>query len=636
MGGVGEMGKNVKILISCHKASDSLNTEVFQPIQLGCANTDQRLPGMLYDNTGENISAKNPMYCELTAQYWAWKNLDADYYGFCHYRRYFSFSDTHYPEDAFGNVLEKYLDASVIKKYNITDVAVHELTSQYDIITTVRKDVSLIPNYAKSIRQQYAQATLLHPEDMDLLQRIIDEEFPDYSEAAHAHLDGKMTSFCNMYILRKDIFFDYCQWMFAVLDRFCQMRDMSRYSTEALRTPGHLSERLFGIYYLYITRKNPSLKTKELQCVLFEKTQPQEPLKPAFMENSVPVVFAANNNFVPMFAACLQSVIEHTSSDHNYDIVLLQSDVTEDNQATLLKMVSGYPNISLRFFDAGRLLTNYQLKANAHISVETYYRFLIQDVLPDYEKILYLDCDLIANADVAELYETDMTGYMVAAVHDADFLGQINGANMGTKLYVQEKFHMKNPYDYFQAGVLLFNETEMRKAYTLDEWLTFASKPYQYNDQDVLNLYCEGHVKFLDMAWNLITDCDHTRIKNVIVYAPDAIQREYRAAHANPKLIHYAGFMKPWHRPTEDYAQYFWEALRKTPYYEELLYRMADGICYWQIYENNKKLPGIASFGSGKMKDRLKNLCRGIVGIFFPKGSVGRERIKRFFRVKWQ
>ena len=61
---------------------------------------------MLHDDEGENISDKNPMYCELTAQYWAWKNLDADYYGFCHYRRYFNFSDTVYEEDPWGNVLD--------------------------------------------------------------------------------------------------------------------------------------------------------------------------------------------------------------------------------------------------------------------------------------------------------------------------------------------------------------------------------------------------------------------------------------------------------------------------------------------------------------------------------------------------
>ena len=185
---------------------------------------------------------------------------------------------------------------------------------------------------------------------------------------------------------------------------------------------------------------------------------------------------------------------------------------------------------------------------------------------------------------------------------------------------------MQDPYQYFQAGVLLFNEKEMRKAYSLDEWLTFASKPYKYNDQDVLNLYCEGRVKYLDMAWNMITDCDHTRVSNVIVYAPDSIQKEYKKAHENPKLIHYAGFMKPWHRPTEDYANNFWDAASRTPYYEELLFRLMDGVSYWCVFEDRKRhgLRGVATKG--------KKAVRKLADVLFPKGTERRERLKAFLK----
>ena len=593
----------IKILVSCHKETDYIKNEIFQPIQLGCANTDLRMPKMLYDDEGENISALNASYCELTAQYWAWKNMDADYYGFCHYRRYFSFSDKNYDEDPYGNVIEKCIEQSVLEKHGLNDNdKIKALIESYDVITTSRKDLRKMHGNFATVKQQYHAAKLLHGKDLETILDIIDEQYPDYSKAAHEHCNGYTTSFCNMYILRKEIFFEYCEWMFAILREFCKRTDMSRYSTEALRTPGHLSERLFGIYYLHMLEKKPNLKTKELQCVLFEKTDPQEPLKPAFYHNSVPVVFAANNQFVPMFAACLRSVIDHSTLNYNYDIVLLHSDISEENKLILKKMVEGIKNISLRLFDVTHLIVNYNLKANAHISVETYYRFLIQDVLPDYEKILYLDCDLVVNADVAELYQENLDGYMLAAVRDADFLGQINGANKETQKYIKEQFVMKDAYNYFQAGVILFNEKEMRKAYSLEQWLTFASKPYKYNDQDVLNLYCEGKVKFIDMAWNLITDCDHYRVANVIVYAPDSVQKEYKAAHANPKIIHYAGFMKPWHNPTEDYAQYFWDALRRTPFYEEMLCRLIDRKhISWGIYDGNSNL----SF-MGKIVKKIK------------------------------
>ena len=84
---------NIKILIACHKDTALLDSKILIPIQVGASGSARRFEQMLSDDTGDQISAKNPMYCELTAQYWAWKNLEADYYGFFHYRRYLSFSE---------------------------------------------------------------------------------------------------------------------------------------------------------------------------------------------------------------------------------------------------------------------------------------------------------------------------------------------------------------------------------------------------------------------------------------------------------------------------------------------------------------------------------------------------------------
>ena len=618
---------NIKILISCHKEADHPESEILLPIQVGAANARVRFPDMLHDDEGENISDKNPMYCELTAQYWAWKNLDADYYGFCHYRRYFNFSDTVYEEDPWGNVLEDYVDANAAQKYGFDDQTIADLVARYDVITTTRKDLRRMPERFSSVDDQYAKAQKLHAKDLQTIREIIDEKFPAYSLAAKKHCEGHTTSFCNMYILRKEIFADYCAWMFAVLAEFEKRTDMSRYSQEALRTPGHLSERLFGIYYIYLQEQGRTLKTKELQCVLFADTDPQRMLAPAFPENEIPVVFAANNNFVPVAATCIQSVIEHAAPGKNYDLVLLESDVTRENKDILLGMLKGKPNISLRFFNAARLLSGYELKANAHISVETYFRFLIQEILPGCGKVLYLDCDLVAQEDVAKLYETDVEGYLLAAARDPDFLGQINGANPATAAYCKKGLPMKDPYNYFQAGVLLFNTAEMRKAYSLSEWLTFATHPYKYNDQDVLNLYCEGRVKYLDMAWNLITDCDHYRVNNVVVYAPDAVYKEYQKAHAAPKIIHYAGFMKPWHRPDEDLARYFWDYARRTPYYEQLIFRMDTGNA-WHVANGLYRERGLRGFFRG-----ILGLPRRVVDRFLPKGSAGREKLKKIYHI---
>lgn len=295
-------------------------------------------------------------------------------------------------------------------------------------------------------------------------------------------------------------------------------------------------------------------------------------LDPAFSGNGTPVVFAANNAFVPIFAACFQSLIDHSSCENLYDVVLLHTDISKENQDILMQMIAGQTNLSLRLFDVSEIVCAYDLKANAHISVETYFRFLIQSILPGYSKVLYLDCDLIVNADVAQLYREDVNDVLLAAAIDPEIAGRVNGADRITRSYLTGQLNMRDPFAYFQAGVLLINEDEMRKAYTLDQWLSFASVPYKFHDQDVLNKYCEGRVRFLDMSWNLITDCEYTRVSEFVSRAPEAVYEAYRKAHDAPRIIHYAGHLKPWHKPTEDLACYFWQALRKTPYYEAVLY----------------------------------------------------------------
>ena len=79
---------DIRLFVCCHQPSSVPEHPLLYPIQVGAALADTHFPGFLHDDSGENISRKNRVYCELTAQYWAWKNVEADYYGFFHYRRY--------------------------------------------------------------------------------------------------------------------------------------------------------------------------------------------------------------------------------------------------------------------------------------------------------------------------------------------------------------------------------------------------------------------------------------------------------------------------------------------------------------------------------------------------------------------
>lgn len=617
----------IAIFISTHKSIDFPRNASVIPVQTGAVTADFRFADVNHDDEGENISAKNPMYCELTTQYWAWKNIDAEYYGFCHYRRYFDFSDTEHAENPYGEIMDDYIDADAIREYGLDDETIARAVQGYDVITTRYGDLTKIIDAHGTPKKVWEAAPKLLDEDLHRMYDILCAMHPEYRQDAIAFLNGNRSCFCNMFIMHKEIFHDYCAWLFPMIEVFERNTDMSRYSKEALRTPGHLAERLLNIYLMHHQRIGSGWKTKELQCVHFTNPEPQETLAPLdanITDPIVPVVFAADDNYVPQLATTIYSAMVNASQDRHYDVVVLQRNIAWDKQERLRTFFRRFGNMTLRFINVDRLVSGVELTTNnAHISVETYYRFLIQQVLPFYDKVLYLDSDIIINGDIAELYDTELGENLLAAVHDIDFLGNLNvkhGLRMG---YAADVLHMQNPYDYFQAGVLVLNTRAMREHYTMDQWLEYASNPeYIYNDQDVLNAHCEGKVTFLDWSWNVMHDCAG-RVENVFSLAPNDAYDAYMASREQPKIIHYAGFVKPWTDPDCDFASIYWRYARETPFYERLLKKVA------QSTAPQPKAPSAQherAIGEG-------NALRKVIDPLMPIGSKRREAAKAVGRL---
>ena len=618
----------IRIFITTHKNVDKPESRILQPVQVGLKPGSYRFPWAFHDDEGENISAKNPMYCELTTQYWAWKNVDAEYYGFCHYRRYFDFSDTEHEENPYGEIMDDYIDADAIREYGLDDETIARTVRGYDVITTRYGDLTSIIDELGTPKKIWEAAPKLIDKDLHRMYDILCAMHPDYKQDAIAFLNGNRSCFCNMFIMRKDIFHDYCAWLFPLLEAFERNTDMSHYSKEALRTPGHLAERLLNIYLMHHQRIGSNWKTKELQCVHFTNPEPQETLAPldaTITDPIVPVVFAADDNYVPQLTTTIYSAMKNASSDRHYDVVVLQRNIAWDKQERMRTFFQQFDNMTLRFINVDRLVSGVNLTTNnAHISVETYYRFLIQQVLPFYDKVLYLDSDIIINGDIAELYDTELGDNLLAAVHDIDFLGNLNvkhGLRMG---YATDVLHMKNPYDYFQAGVLVFNTRAMREHYTLQQWLEYASNPeYIYNDQDVLNAHCEGKVVFLDWSWNVMHDCAN-RVANVFSLAPNDTYDAYMASRQHPRIIHYAGFVKPWTDPDCDFASIYWKYARETPFYERLLKKVAQATA--PKPETSPTVKHERAIGE-------QNALRKIVDPLMPIGSRRREAVKAVGRL---
>lgn len=573
-----EDDNRINIYISTHKASDSIENKFFTPIQVGTSvKGNKKLPDILHDNTGDNISSLNPKFCELTAQYWVWKNSPkADFIGFFHYRRYLSFNTKkQFPTDIWGNVVQDYINSDFTEKFRLNPKTIKETIQHYDIILPKKKDIRTMPNMGKNNYEQYTGSGYLHEQDLKILLQVIEEKSPDLLTYAQKYFDDHMTYLNNMFIMRKEIFADYCEWLFDILFE-CENRiDYTFYSKEAIRTPGHLAERLLNIYILYLIDKK-HIKIKELQTIVILNTDPNQELLPAFTHNNIPVVFSANNHYVPYLATVIESIIENSSANNSYDIIILNKDICARNQ-TLIKSMSGAcKNFSIRFLDISKYEDKFSgLFLRGHFTIETWFRLLLPEILNNYDKVLYLDADIVVLDDLSKLFKTNIDGKLLGACHDADTAGLYNGYESDKKEYMDTILKIRKPYDYFQAGVLLLNLHEFRKQIKVNDMLRFAgSYDWQLLDQDVLNYLAQGKVTFIDMSWNIMYDWGDKRLKEIISRAPEELEREYVEARNHPRIVHYAGPDKPWDGTCVDYGDLFWYYSRKTPFYEELLLRL--------------------------------------------------------------
>ena len=162
---------NIKIFVCCHQPTEIPNHPLLVPTQVGAALADSHFPGFFYDDTDDNISLKNRSYCELTAQYWAWKNINADYYGFFHYRRYL------YPDFKVKRPyqIKKKPELALLEKLGYNDFS--ELIQEYDLIIPIGENMHL------SVQEHYAKSSFHYRKDLDLTKQIVQEFFPEYIPA---------------------------------------------------------------------------------------------------------------------------------------------------------------------------------------------------------------------------------------------------------------------------------------------------------------------------------------------------------------------------------------------------------------------------------------------------------------------
>lgn len=219
--------KNIKVIVATHKKYQMPKDIVYVPVQVGSEGKENL--GYTRDNEGENISVKNPYFCELTGLYWAWKNLDCEYIGLAHYRRHFSGSKTIPKEE------NKKFDY-ILSKENI-----EKILENTDIILPKKRKY-----YIENLYSHYAHT--MHIEPLDETRNIIQEKYPEYIQEFDKLHKRTSAHMFNMFIMKKEVLNKYCEWLFDILFELEKRIDPKQYDAFHARYPGRISELLLDVW----------------------------------------------------------------------------------------------------------------------------------------------------------------------------------------------------------------------------------------------------------------------------------------------------------------------------------------------------------------------------------------------------
>ncbi|WP_291683289.1 DUF4422 domain-containing protein [Blautia sp.] len=500
---------NVKLLICYHKPATLFKDEIFTPIHVGRANARKKatpgdknyqwmLDNMIGDDTGENISDRNGCYNEMTSLYWAWKNYDKlgnpDYIGLMHYRRHFVFRE----DEKIVYNIENFDEESYLREINYSPEKVYNMLEGCDFITHIGKVINVYNHYIENHRQ----------EDLDLAVDIMLEKYPEYKEITKEYFAGDYSNFCNMFIMNKKLFFQYCEWIFDILEEFENRVDVSEKRF-------FISERLTGIFIAKLMA-DKSLKYKVLPISFIE-----DPVK-------IPIAMPVSNNRLFQVATTITSILEAAKGYNQFQFYLLNDGQLQEHEKQKFdKFEENYPWCKIEFVDT-------DVK-------EEYYPLYVSKALKGVNKCIYMSGNIIALQDLGEFYRICSTDdYYV----------------VGTAL---EKYDVKTPHKELSPYILVLNCGRLRqhKMWEKSENDIKAGK----NGMEIFNQFCENQIGYI--PWYFVTRDREREAKDFILQATQTrgdvqLQATWRALLIYDEI-------EPWIDSQGVYSIFWWDNAVKVP-----------------------------------------------------------------------
>ena len=284
-------------------------------------------------------------------------------------------------------------------------------------------------------------------------------------------------------------------------------------------------------------------------------------IQPAFHERNVPI-FCSSSNQYSLYSWCmLHSLISHSSPEWNYDLFVLEENISQDRKDQLLGLAEGRSNVSVRIINVARQLAGKELHLEGGIARATWYRILAPSIFSAYDKIIYLDLDIVVCDDIAKLWQEELGENWLAGCSDWALYGT-SGRDAD---YYLHDIGVAELTQYVNGGVLIYNLHQMRQHGIEQKCLEVGvQKKFRLLDQDALNHTCRGHVKLLDGKWNIFP------ARGYETSLPPGIYERWMQTKKNAAILHYIG-EKPWDNPRSDQAQLWWAHARCSPSYEVML-----------------------------------------------------------------
>lgn len=265
----------------------------------------------------------------------------------------------------------------------------------------------------------------------------------------------------------------------------------------------------------------------------------------------IPIFFSVDDGYAPYLAAALTSAIAHASESRLYRAIVLHGELSEENRSRLSSLATD--NFKIEFAEMKEGLESITDRMSNRLrcdyfTLTIYYRLFIPTMFPQYHKAIYIDSDVILNADIAELYDTPIGNNLIGACPDYSIQEVPPLVD-----YVENAVGVPR-LEYINSGVLVMNLDELRKC-RLDEHFLGLLNDYHFDcvapDQDYLNAICNGRIHYLGEEW-------------------DAMPNDTKPPLAAPKLIHYNLFSKPWCYDGIQYSELFWKYAERSGYIDEI------------------------------------------------------------------